>query len=114
MIFYARTVVVVKRVVKFSNVRKMGVACTYKCPPKQLESRLVGVEELCPIIIIDVIDVNGTEGKADIDDNEDEEENKNIDDHVSHRYDDWPCLTPHQPSLKSKTQYKNQWIEKFI
>jgi hypothetical protein len=46
-----------------------------------------------------LVDVDSTEGEADVYDDEDEEEDENINDHVGHADDDGSCLPPHQPSL---------------
>ena len=56
--------------------------------------------ETSPVVIIDTVNVDSTEGETDVDDEEDEEEDANIHNHVAHRDDDRASLSVHQPSLQ--------------
>ena len=87
--------------VELSDVRKVRVPCTDQRPPEQLEGRLVGVEELSPVVIINLVDVDNNEGEADVDNDKDEEEDQDINDHVRHGDDDRPRLSPHEPCLRN-------------
>ena len=74
--------------VELSDVRKVRVPCTDQRPPEQLEGRLVGVEELSPVVIVNLVDIDNDEGEADVDNDKDEEEHQDITDHVRHGNDD--------------------------
>ena len=56
--------------------------------------------EASPVFIIDTVDVDSTEGEADVDNEEDEEEDDDIHNHVAHRDDDRARLSVHQPRLQ--------------
>ena len=92
-------VVVVESLVKLSDVGKVRVPRSDERPPEQLEGGLVGVEELGPVVIVNLVDINNHQGEADVDNDEDEEEDQDINDHVRHGDDDGARLSPHQSSL---------------
>ena len=46
-----------------------------------------------------LVDVDNTEGEADVHDDKDEEEDEDVDDHVGHADDDRTRLPPHQAKL---------------
>ena len=96
----ASGVIEMKSVVELSDVWKVWVACADQSPPEQLECWFVSVEELSSVIVINIIDVDCTKRKADVNDNKDEEENQNIDNHVGHWDNDGSSLPPHQAGLK--------------
>ena len=82
------------------------------------------VEFVCPLVRVDSVDVDHTEGERDVHDDEDEQENHDVEDHVRHA-DDYRTFakmrmvrtdffsTLFQPQ-KSKTKGKNsgQKLEK--
>ena len=79
----------------------MGVTRPNERPPEQLEGRLVAVEKLGPVVVVDLVHVDSDQSEAGVDYQEDEEEDEDVNDHVGHGDDDWTSLSPHQPSLKS-------------
>lgn len=81
------------------DVREVGIARPDQGPVEQLERCLVVVEELCPVLIVDAVDVDRAQGEADVDNDEDEEEDKDVNNHVAHGDDDRPDRSVHQPSL---------------
>ena len=85
--------------VELSDVGKVRVPGPDERPPEQLEGRLVGVEELRPVVIVNLVDIDNHQGEADIDDDKDEEEDQDINDHVGHGDDDRSRLSPHEPCL---------------
>ena len=81
-------VVVVESLVELSDVGKVRVPGPDQRPPEQLEGRLVGVEELSPVVIVNLVDVDNNEGETEVDNDKDEEEHQDITDHVRHGNDD--------------------------
>ena len=53
------------------------------------------VQKNWPVVVVDVVDVDGAERERDVDDDEDEEEDHDVEDHVGHADDDRTRLTPH-------------------
>ena len=87
--------------VELSDVGKVRVPRPDERPPEQLEGGLVGVEELRPVVIVDLVDIDNHQGEADVDNDEDEEEDQNVNDHVGHGDDDRASLPPHEPCLNN-------------
>ena len=59
----------------------------------------MGVEELRPVIIVNLVDIDNHQGEADVNNDKYEEEDQDINDHVCHRDDDRSSLSPHEPCL---------------
>ena len=85
--------------IELSDVGKVRVASPDQRPPEQLEGGLVRVEELGPVVVINLVNIDNHQGEADVDDNEDKEEDEYINDHVGHGDDNRPRLSPHETSL---------------
>ena len=56
----------------------MGVTRPDERPPEQLEGRLVAVEEPGPVVVVDLVHVDGDQSEAGVDYQEDEEEDKDV------------------------------------
>ncbi len=59
-----------------------------------------------PVVVVDVVDVDGAEGEWDVDDDEDEEKDHDVEDHVGHADDDRTRLAPHQTDLSFVIYFK--------
>ena len=73
----------------------------------------MGVEELSPVVIVNLVDLDNNEGETDVDNDKDEEEHQDINDHVRHGDDDRTSLSPHEPCLRNGPQLDNfpVWLD---
>ena len=93
-------VVVSESLLVLPDVGEVGVTRSDEGPPEQLEGGLVAVEELGPVVVVNLVHVHSDQGEADVHNQEDEEKDKDVDYHVGHWDDDRASLSPHQPSLQ--------------